>query len=101
MRDKNGCGEALRRVFLLDYPQFFTPNGDGFNDKWQIINSRQEIFTKIYIFDRYGKLIADINPTGSGWDGTMNGKPMPSNDYWFRVEREDGRVHTGHFTLKR
>lgn len=101
IRDKNGCGETLRRVFLLDYPKFFTPNEDGFNDRWQIINSNQEIFTKIYIFDRYGKLIADINPTGSGWDGTMNGKLMPSNDYWFRVEREDGRVFTGHFTLKR
>ncbi|QTY26798.1 T9SS type B sorting domain-containing protein [Flavobacterium sp. CS20] len=101
IRDKNGCGEILRRVYLLDYPQFFTPNGDGINDRWQIINSVQEIFTKIYIFDRYGKLIADINPAGIGWDGTFNGKAMPLNDYWFRVEREDGRVFTGHFTLKR
>jgi gliding motility-associated-like protein len=101
VRDKNGCGETLRRVFLLDYPQFFTPNGDGFNDRWQIINSTREVFSKIYIFDRYGKLIANINPADNGWDGTKNGKPMPSNDYWFRVEREDGRVHTGHFTLKR
>lgn len=101
IRDKNGCGETLRRVYLLDYPQFFTPNGDGINDRWQIINSVQEIFTKIYIFDRYGKLVSDLNPAGRGWDGTFNGKIMPSNDYWFRVEREDGRVFTGHFTLKR
>ena len=101
IRDKNGCGETLRRVYLLDYPQFFTPNGDGINDQWQIINSVQEIFTKIYIFDRYGKLVANINPTSSGWDGTFNGNALPSSDYWFRVEREDGRVFTGHFTLKR
>ena len=101
VKDKNGCGETLRRVYLLDYPQFFTPNADGFNDRWQIINAKQEVFTKIYIFNRYGKLITDINPTSSGWDGTMNGKPMPSDDYWFRVEREDGRVLSGHFTLKR
>jgi len=101
IRDKNGCGETLRRVYLLDYPQFFTPNGDGINDRWQIINSKQEIFTKIYIFDRYGKLVAEINPVSSGWDGTLNGNALPSNDYWFRVEREDGRVLTGHFTLKR
>jgi gliding motility-associated-like protein len=101
IRDKNGCGETLRRVYLLDYPQFFTPNGDGFNDRWQIINAKQEIFTKIYIFDRYGKLVADLKPGNSGWDGTFNGNLMPSNDYWFKVEREDGRIHTGHFTLKR
>jgi gliding motility-associated-like protein len=101
IRDKNGCGEILRRVYLLDYPQFFTPNGDGFNDRWQIINAKQEIFTKIYIFDRYGKLVADLHPGSNGWDGTFNGNPMPANDYWFKVEREDGRIHTGHFTLKR
>jgi predicted nucleic acid-binding Zn-ribbon protein len=65
IRDKNGCGETLRRVYLLDYPQFFTPNGDGFNDRWQIINAKQEIFTKIYIFDRYGKLVADLKPGNS------------------------------------
>lgn len=101
IRDKNGCGEILKRVFLLDYPDFFTPNNDGFNDSWQIINSNKEIFSKIFIFDRYGKLLADILPTGSGWDGTRNGQPMPSDDYWFKVTREDGRVFTGHFTLKR
>jgi len=101
IRDKNGCGEILKRVYLLDFPQFFTPNGDGINDRWQIINSVQEVLTKIYIFDRYGKLVADINPAGNGWDGTFNGNALPSNDYWFRVEREDGRIFTGHFTLKR
>ncbi len=101
VRDKNGCGIDLKRVYLLDYPQFFTPNGDGINDTWQIINSEQEIFSKIYIFNRYGKMVADIKPFGPGWDGTFNGKAMPSNDYWFKLEREDGRVFTGHFTLKR
>ncbi|MEL6919010.1 MAG: T9SS type B sorting domain-containing protein [Bacteroidota bacterium] len=20
-----------------------------------------------------------------GWDGTFNGRPMPSSDYWFRI----------------
>jgi gliding motility-associated-like protein len=101
IRDKNGCGEILKRVFLLDYPDFFTPNNDGFNDRWQIINASREVFSKILIFDRYGKLLADVSPTGSGWDGTRNGQPMPSDDYWFKVTREDGRVFTGHFTLKR
>jgi gliding motility-associated-like protein len=101
VRDKDGCGVALKRILLLDYPQFFTPNGDGFNDTWQIINGDQEIFSKIYIFDRYGKLVANIKSFGNGWDGTFNGKAMPSNDYWFRLEREDGRIYTGNFTLKR
>jgi gliding motility-associated-like protein len=100
-RDKNGCGEDLRLVFLLDFPKFFTPNGDGFNDLWQLSNSNTEVFTKLFIFNRYGKLLADINTVSDGWDGTFNGRQMPSDDYWFRIEREDGRVFSGNFTLKR
>jgi gliding motility-associated-like protein len=101
VRDKNGCGEVLRLVYLLDYPRFFSPNGDGFNDRWQVINSDTEVFTKILIFDRYGKLIKDLDPTSPGWDGSYNGNPLPSADYWFKVEREDGRIFSGNFTLKR
>ena len=36
VRDKNGCGTAKDEIFLLMYPKFFTPNGDGFNDTWKI-----------------------------------------------------------------
>jgi len=59
---------------------------------------------KIYIFDRYGKLLKQISPSGAGWDGTYNGSPLPSSDYWFRVEyKEDetNKTFTGHFTIKR
>ncbi|MBC8757723.1 T9SS type B sorting domain-containing protein, partial [Kordia sp. YSTF-M3] len=61
---------------------------------------------KIYIFDRYGKLLKQISPAGQGWDGTYNGTPMPSADYWFRVEYVDPfdgnlKEFINHFTLKR
>jgi gliding motility-associated-like protein len=60
----------------------------------------------IYIFDRYGKLLVQILPTQAGWDGYYKGKPMPSQDYWFRVEFNDlvtgNRIsYNNHFTLKR
>jgi gliding motility-associated-like protein len=55
----------------------------------------------IYIFDRHGRLLAQITPGGVGWDGTYNGSPMPADDYWFRVKLEDGRMFTGHFSLMR
>ncbi|MCR9181377.1 MAG: T9SS type B sorting domain-containing protein [Flavobacteriaceae bacterium] len=45
-----------------------------------------------------------MSPTGAGWDGTYNGRPLPSSDYWFRVVyREDDREKEfrAHFTLKR
>ncbi|HET8810447.1 MAG TPA: T9SS type B sorting domain-containing protein, partial [Flavobacteriaceae bacterium] len=70
----------------IDYPKFFTPNGDGYNDTWNIIGISDQPNAQIYIFDRYGKLLKQLSPTGPGWDGTYNGRPMPSSDYWFRVQ---------------
>ncbi|WP_445711803.1 T9SS type B sorting domain-containing protein [Flavobacterium sp.] len=52
-------------------------------------------------FDRYGKLLKQISPLGSGWDGVFNGKPLPSSDYWYAITLENGKTVKGHFTLKR
>jgi len=104
IRDKNGCG-ILGPILIpvLGIPKYFTPNGDGFHDYWnvkgvsQLHNGRSTIF----IFDRYGKLLTQIKPASIGWDGTYNGHQMPADDYWYSIEFEDGRSAKGHFTLKR
>jgi len=101
VKDEFGCGEISEDVVLLNYPKFFTPNGDGQNEKWRIKFSTFEPNLQIYIFDRYGKLITGFTGEGEGWDGTLNGKPLPSTDYWFVVERESGIVYKGHFSLIR
>lgn len=104
VRDKNGCGTVGPiTVPVLGIPHYFTPNGDGFNDNWNVkgVSSQSNRLSIIYIFDRYGKLLKQIAATGVGWDGTFNGKPMPADDYWYTIEFEDGRNAKGHFTLKR
>jgi gliding motility-associated-like protein len=103
VKDLNGCGVATEEISVLGIPNYFTPNGDGYNDYWNIkgINSRLNAETIIYIFDRYGKLIKQLSPLSQGWDGTFNGNQMPSSDYWYSVQLEDGRIIKGHFSLKR
>tara|TARA_R110002049_G_scaffold92446_4_gene229240 strand:- start:1618 stop:8298 length:6681 start_codon:yes stop_codon:yes gene_type:complete len=108
VRDINGCGEASIPVMVMDYPHFFTPNDDGFNDTWNIYGIEDQLDAEIYIFDRYGKLLKQLSPSGLGWDGTYNGNPMPTSDYWFTVEyREPNdtsntrKQFKAHFTLKR
>ena len=103
VRDKDGCGTVSIDIPIIGYPKFFTPNGDGTNDTWQIkgINRMFQPQSIIYIYDRYGKLIKQLSPIDEGWDGTFNGNRLPSNDYWFSVALEDGRQFSGHFTLKR
>ena len=101
VKDKNGCGITDKDVLLLMYPKFFTPNGDGYNDYWQIDNSTAKANFKILIFDRLGKLIKNIDSHSGGWDGTFNGQPLPSTDYWFTFTMSDGKEYKGHFALKR
>jgi len=101
VRDKNGCGIVSKEILVLDYPRFFTPNGDGFHDFWKIIGIDEFPVTKIYIYDRFGKLLKQVLPEGPGWDGIFNGKALPASDYWFTIAFKDGRTFKGHFTLKR
>lgn len=103
VRDKNNCGITEEVVSVIGFPKFFTPNGDGNNDFWQVqgVSTQFQPNSIIYIFDRYGKLLKELSPRDSGWDGTFNGNLMPTNDYWFSVTLEDGRQFSSHFTLKR
>jgi gliding motility-associated-like protein len=101
VQDKKGCGIAKDDVFLLMYPKFFTPNGDGFNDTWRIKFSNTEPKMRLIIYDRYGKLITTYSGSNFGWDGKLNGVLLPSDDYWFVVQRENGREYKGHFSMKR
>jgi gliding motility-associated-like protein len=106
VRDVNGCGVTSYVLFVIDYPPYFTPNGDGYNDTWNVSALSGQLASKIYIFDRYGKLIKQISPAGEGWDGTYNGQRMPTTDYWFLLEYNDfstaePKQLRGHFTLKR
>jgi gliding motility-associated-like protein len=100
VRDKLGCGVIQQQVWLLNYPRFFTPNGDGYHDLWLIENSGNEPDFKVEIFDRYGKLLKVLYKD-QGWDGRYNDREIFSDDYWFVVHRQDGKIFKGHFALKR
>lgn len=101
IRDKDGCGQDSEEVTVIDYPKFFTPNNDGYNDFWQIKGIVNFHNSETLIFDRYGKLLARISSNDLGWNGLYNGKQMMSNDYWFITDLGNGRTFTGHFSLKR
>ncbi|SHF49623.1 gliding motility-associated C-terminal domain-containing protein [Flavobacterium fontis] len=104
VRDKNGCGLTVSQIVVVNYPHFFTPNGDGANETWNIRDLRDQEVAYIYIYDRYGKVLTKIKPSGSGWDGTYNNALMPSDDYWFSITyQKDGqeKEFRAHFALKR
>lgn len=101
-RDKNGCGVSNPFLFyILDYPHYFTPNGDGYNDTWTIKNLNLLPQATINIFNRYGKLLKQSNSPIFSWNGTLNNYLLPADDYWFSLIFENGKNIKGHFSLKR
>ncbi|MFT7072282.1 MAG: gliding motility-associated-like protein [Patiriisocius sp.] len=105
-RETSGCSTtAVENIRTLHFPNFFTPNGDGINDVWNIDCLEDQPEARIVIYDRYGKILGSIRPSGTGWDGRYNRSLMPSNDYWFTLEytSREGlpKIFKSHFTLKR
>jgi gliding motility-associated-like protein len=107
IKDKNNCGTVSIEVSVIGFPKFFSPNNDGKNDNWQVLGVSQDFYptSLIYIFDRFGKVVAKINPVSTGWNGLYNGTLSPSDDYWFSVELIDengnSKQRKGHFSLIR
>ncbi len=104
VRDKNGCGFATQRIDPdIGFPKYFTPNGDGVNDYWQvrgvIIDGEQ--IERIEVFDRYGKRVADFSPFSMGWDGTFNGRRLLDAGFWYKATTESKKTFTGYFALRR
>ncbi|MEY2692467.1 MAG: hypothetical protein RIT03_857 [Bacteroidota bacterium] len=101
VQDINRCGKDSEPIYVLDYPRFFTPNGDGFNDLWQIKNLEFVSKAQMRIFDRMGKLLQEQTEASAGWDGTFLGNPLPADDYWFSIQFDQFKTLSGHFSLKR
>ncbi|OAB28043.1 hypothetical protein FBFR_09340 [Flavobacterium fryxellicola] len=102
INDKNGCGITSKEIVVVGIPKYFTPNNDSYNDVWGIKGLSKYPSAVVNIFDRFGKLIVTLNASNPSWDGTVNGNPLPSSDYWYAITLEkDKSALQGHFTLKR
>ena len=86
VRDIGGCGISSYQFSILEYPRFFTPNEDGINDYWSIRGYDKNLnpLSEIYIYNRFGVLLYKMDASGPGWNGTYEGKKLPSNTYWFK-----------------
>ncbi len=107
IRDIYNCETFEIEISIIGFPSFFTPNNDGENDFWHVLGVNNDFFTAsiIRVFDRFGKIVANINPSSKGWNGLYNGKELPETDYWFTAQIIDSngdiREQKGHFSLIR
>lgn len=103
LKNDEACEIEQQEVTVFGFPKFFSPNNDSYNDRWIPGKTSDENFRieNIFIYDRYGKLLKELDPRGSGWDGTFNNRPMPEDDYWFHIRLSNGSEIKGHFSLVR
>jgi len=105
VNDQNNCGSIPFEIALISFPNFFTPNGDGNNDFWQIKGIDKSYYKSgtISVFNRFGKQITTFTIDDFGWDGTYNGKQMIGNDYWFKAvlidQKDQIKKRVGNFSL--
>ena len=106
--DPNGCGVDFKEIVIVGFPKFFTPNADGVNDEWKVEGLSVLDNPVITIYDRYGKLLYQLNEDSSGWNGSFEGALLPESDYWFKLsytntlgQNTNAVYINNHFTLKR
>ncbi|SKB32044.1 gliding motility-associated C-terminal domain-containing protein [Salegentibacter holothuriorum] len=101
MRDLSGCNIVTTEFPHIVIPKFITPNADGYNDTFSINGLEYFPSSEIRIFDRYGKLLKSGAGETFKWNGTLNGRALPSNDYWYHIIIEGFKTLKGSFSLKR
>ncbi len=104
--DALGCIDTLTfyqyKQIDFSYPEFFTPNGDGVNDRFELPELAKCRQYQVSIFNRSGLLLYSSVNSYEAWDGTYKGENLPSTDYWFVVTIHDTDEQiVGHFSLIR
>ena len=69
----------------IDPPTVFTPNNDGFYDKWVVINGTCAKVVKVNVYNRWGGQVYENANYDNSWDGTYKGKALPDGTYYFIV----------------
>jgi gliding motility-associated-like protein len=62
-------------------PNAFSPNDDGFNDRFLPLSDCPFFDYTFQIFDRWGGLVFETKNPELGWDGTRGGDPLPTGIY--------------------
>jgi gliding motility-associated-like protein len=79
----------------------FTPNGDGFNDKWVIKSAKIISPFEVWVYNRAGSLVYHSGNYNNDWKGEYNGAMLPNDAYYYVIKDETGTVFTGVITILR
>ena len=92
---------ALRES--IEIVNFFSPNGDGKNDTWQVREIDRYLDNQVWIYSRTGTELFYAKPYNNDWNGTLDGVELPAGSYYYRIDLDgDGTIDfEGWFYLTR
>jgi gliding motility-associated-like protein len=102
---RGGCAAPPVTIFVKilkapRVPNTITPNGDGKNEFWYIENLDTYPNCKVQVFTRTGQLVFESKGYKTPWNGTLNGKTLPIDTYYYIIEPGNGRkAITGYVTI--
>jgi gliding motility-associated-like protein len=85
----------LLKSFVV--PNVFTPNGDGYNDKWEIKYLESYPGTIVEVYNRYGQLVFKSTGYTTPWDGKYKGSDVPAGTYYYIIDPKNGRKQISGF----
>lgn len=89
----------------VEPPKVFTPNGDGFYDKWVVINGTCAKVVKVNVYNRWGGLVYSNTNYRNEWEGTYKGKALPDGTYYYVIDVQQNNRNpyrlTGNVTIMR
>jgi gliding motility-associated-like protein len=90
VRVTNVCGSTTAEIFIKEricqifFPNAFTPNGDGKNDAFKILNTNNLKDYQLSIYNRFGQKVFETFDFSTGWNGTYKDKPAETGAYvWY------------------
>lgn len=108
--DGSGCGTFVDNIVVaqdqdcIQMPNSFTPNADGVNDTWNLNLAPYGGASSVQVFSKWGQVVMEMtNVSNLSWDGTWNGKDLPSGTYYYIIILNDTNYgqQTGPVTIVR
>jgi len=92
-KSADGCYSEPKSVYItvhpggdLQIPNTFSPNGDGYNDYFEIPGIAFLPEMRMTIFNRNGEILYQKKGYQNDWDGTSNGKVLPVATYYYVID---------------
>ncbi len=103
--DSIGCANRaqmkVKIIYTVWIPDVFSPNGDGVNDGWELKGIERFPNAEILIYNRWGNPIFYSKGYQVPWDGTYQGKSLPTDTYSYQINTYEGHIYRGTFMLLR